>query len=83
MNEREPILVISGLSRRYVKDDVLVEVCIFRLEGESEWSLDAYLEGGDCVAWDNPFPTEHDALAAFFRAMLEFGPSTFVARAHA
>lgn len=79
----EPLLVISGLSGRYLTDGVSVDVCIFRLLDEREWSLDAYLEGGDCVAWTETFRTESGALAEFFGVAANEGASMFLAHAHA
>ena len=40
MNERDPKIVKSGLSRTVKKDGVTVEVSIIRLEHETEWSLE-------------------------------------------
>jgi len=82
-NLDEPLLVISGLSGRDVTDGVSVDVCIFRLQGEREWSLDAYIDGGDCVAWTETFRTDAAALAEFFGVAADEGASVFLSRAHA
>jgi hypothetical protein len=40
MNERDPKIVQSDLSRTVKQDGVTVEVSIIRLERETEWSLE-------------------------------------------
>lgn len=61
MIEREPNLVISGMSRRIVEDGVPFRVEICRLEGESQWTLEVVTEDGTSIVWDDLF--DDDAVA--------------------
>ena len=51
MDQREPNLVRSGLSRMVTNDGVTVEVSIVRLENETEWSLGSgqFVGNLDCL----------------------------------
>ncbi len=46
MNERDPKIITSRLSRIVKQDGVTVEVSIIRLEHETEWSLEVTLVHG-------------------------------------
>ncbi len=49
----DPNLVISGLSREHSQDDGRVQIKIFRLEREEEWTLEVVAEDGNSTVWEN------------------------------
>ena len=78
MIERDPNIVQSGLSRTVKKEGVTVEVSIFRLEHETEWSLEVVNSAGTSIVWDELFATGEDAYAEFERTVAEEGMRTFL-----
>ena len=78
MAQRDPNLVHSGLSRKFTKDGVTVEVSILRLEGEADWTLEVVNEAGTSIVWDDLFPSDNDAYKEFFRTIEEEGMNAFL-----
>jgi len=78
MTEREPNIVTSGLSRRFTRDGVTVEVCIYRLEDEKEWALEVVNSNGTSLVWDDQFPTDDAANSEFLRAVADDGMDQFL-----
>jgi hypothetical protein len=78
MDQREPNLVHSRLSRTVTKDGVTVQVSIVRLENETAWSLEVVNSSGSSIVWDDLFPSDQDALAEFERTVAVEGISTFL-----
>ena len=65
MSKRDPNLVTSGLSGSQSKDGVSVEVNIFRLEDEGQWTLEVVNEKGTSIVWDDQFADDDAAFRAF------------------
>jgi hypothetical protein len=78
MNPREPNLVHSGLSRTVEKDGVTVEVSIYRLEHESQWSLEVVNAAGTSIVWDDLFSSDDEACAEFERTVADEGMWAFL-----
>jgi hypothetical protein len=78
MDQREPNLVYSSLSRMVTKDGVTVEVPIVRLENETKWSLEVVNSSGTSIVWDDLFQSDQDAYAEFERTVAKEGISTFL-----
>lgn len=78
MKERFPNIVHSGLSGVISKDDVTVEVCIYRLESDPSWSLEVVNSAGTSIVWDELFATDEDAFAEFQRTVDEEGMRSFL-----
>ena len=78
MDQREPNLVHSGLSRMVTKDGVTVEVSIVRLENETKWSLEVVNSSGTSIVWDDLFSSNEDAFAEFNRTVAEEGIRAFL-----
>ena len=78
MKERIPNLVRSGLSGIVSKDDITVEVFIYRLESESKWSLEVVNDAGTSIVWDDLFDRDEDAYAEFQRTVEEEGMRAFL-----
>ena len=78
MKERIPNLVHSGLSGIVSKDDITVEVFIYRLESESKWSLEVLNNAGISIVWDDLFDSDDEAYAEFQRTVEEEGMPAFL-----
>ena len=63
LEQSQPNLVTSSLSRRLSQDGIVVEVAIYRLEHETEWQLDFGSAAGTSIVWDDTFPTDTAAYA--------------------
>ena len=77
MEERDPNIVTSGLSRHVTQDGITVELCIYRLEAETEWSLEVVNGAGTCIVWDDTFHSDDAANEEFLRTVSEEGMATF------
>ena len=77
MREPEPELISSSLSRKFTKGKVAVQVNIFRLENETEWTLEVVNSEGTSTVWDIPFKNDADAFAEFERVVVEEGMVAF------
>jgi hypothetical protein len=77
MIDRDPNIVISGLSGDFTKDGVTVEVHIVRLEHEKEWTLEVVNSSGTSIVWDDPFETDEQAYSEFYRTVAEEGMQVF------
>ena len=78
MKERIPNIVDSDLSGIVSKDDITVEVFIYRLENESKWSLEVLNNAGTSIVWDNLFDSDEDAYAEFQQTVEEEGIRAFL-----
>lgn len=78
VQDRDPTIVMSSLSRTVTVVDVTVEVRIFRLEQDQHWLLEVVNELGNSTVWDDMFETDKAALAAFEHALAHEGIETFL-----
>ena len=78
MQDRDPKIVESGLSRSITLHGVTVEVRIYRLESDAQWALEVVNDHGTSSVWDTPFDTDDDAFTAFQLAVEEEGIETFL-----
>ena len=78
MKERIPNLVHSGLSGIVSKDDITVEVFIYRLENEPKWSLEVVNDAGTSIVWDDLYDSDDDAYAEFQQTVEEEGMRAFL-----
>jgi hypothetical protein len=78
MDQREPNLVHSSLSRAVTKDGVTVKVSIVRLEHESQWSLEVVNDAGTSIVWDDLFSSDEEAYAEFQRTLTDEGMRAFL-----
>jgi hypothetical protein len=78
MDQREPNLVHSSLSRMVTKDGVTVEVSIVRLENETRWSMDVVDPSGGSTVWDDQFSSDEEAYEQFERTVAKEGIRTFL-----
>lgn len=78
MPDREPNIITSPLSCAITRDDISVEVHIYRLEHETQWALEVVNIHGTSSVWDDSFDTDEEAFAAFEQAVEEDGMETFL-----
>lgn len=78
MIESDPEIVHSGLSRMITIDAITVDVSIYRLEEDAEWTLEVINDRGTSIAWQETFGTEEDAYQAFQLTVAQEGMQTFL-----
>ena len=78
MKERIPNIVDSDLSGIVSKDDITVEVFIYRLENEPKWSLEVVNDACTSIVWDDLFDRDEDAYAEFQQTVEEEGMRAFL-----
>jgi hypothetical protein len=78
MDQREPNLLYSSLSRMVTKDGVTVEVSIVRLENETRWSMDVVDPSGGSTVWDDQFSSDEEAYEEFELTVAKEGIRTFL-----
>ncbi len=78
MGEREPNLITSSLSRNVTRDGITVELCIYRLETKTEWSLEVVNSAGTSIVWTYQFSSDDAANEEFLRTVAEEGMVTFL-----
>jgi hypothetical protein len=76
--DRDPNIVSSSLSDVVREDGVTVRLEIYRLEHESQWSLEVINDAGTSIVWDVPFDTDEEAHAAFRLTVEEEGMEAFL-----
>ncbi len=80
MQDRDPNIVHSGLSRTVTIDGVTLHVSIYRLEHDAQWTLEVVNDVGTSTVWDSPFDTDAEALEAFELTLDDEGVEAFLDR---
>ncbi len=78
VEERIPNIVTSGLSRHVNKDGITVELCIYRLEEESRWTLEVVNGAGASIVRDDTFSSDDAANEELLKTVAEEGMATFL-----
>lgn len=78
MNDRDPDLINSGLSRTVKADGVTVQVEIYRLDDRPGWTLEVVNEKGTSTVWDDLFDTDEAAYAEFRETVETDGMKAFL-----
>ena len=60
------------------RDGITVKVCIYRLETDTEWSLEVVNAAGTSIVWDELFSSDNAAKEEFLRTVAEDGMATFL-----
>ena len=81
MNQRDPNIVTSGLSRTVQRDGITVEVNIYRLEDEPGWALEVVNAKGTSTVWEELFETDDAANAEFLATVAKEGMAAFLDQA--
>ena len=66
--DEDPVLVESDHSGPFEMNGHTVEVCIFKIEGSTEWTLEVVDQHGTSTVWDDVFATDEDAWLAFMKS---------------
>lgn len=76
--EKDPEILTSRHNGYVTKDNVTVQLCIYRLEN-TKWTLEVVDAEGTSTVWDDEFETDDAAYAEFQKTiaqgMLEFQPT--------
>ena len=75
---RDPNIITSSLSGIVQEAGISVRLGIYRLEQDSQWTLEVVNQAGTSTVWDVQFDTEEEAFAAFRLAVEEEGMEAFV-----
>lgn len=78
MIEERPNLESSSHSQRIMVDGYLFAIEIFRLEGDTTWTLEVVDHEGTSFIWREEFPSDVDALGAAVKALDEEGAIAFM-----
>ena len=70
-------LILSRLSGTMTKDGVTIDICIYRGNAETTWSLEVADEGGVSTVWDISFETEQQAMDELNRTIAAEGMIIF------
>jgi hypothetical protein len=73
-----PVIIYSDHSGRFEHHGHRVEVSIFRLEGESEWSLEVIDQSGNSTVWNQPFASDEAAWTTFLIVIEKEGIEPFI-----
>ena len=82
MQQRDPNIVRSGLSRSVTADGLTVEVEIYRLEDQPGWALEVIDQDGTSTVWEVPFLTDEQAFGAFETALRQEGMAALIGRSN-
>lgn len=74
----DPNLVYSGLSKSISESGHTFRIEIFRLEHEMAWTLEVVDEKGTSTVWEEPFPSDREALDEVYRTLREQGAEVFL-----
>lgn len=71
----------SPLSGEFMRDDVTVDVEIYRTAGTQDpWELAVVSLSSGCTRWQQTFPTEKEAFDAFLAVVNADGMASFVGK---
>lgn len=76
----DPKLIDSPLSRTVTVDGEPLQICIYRLEHQSTWTLEIVDRENTSTVWENEFPSDEAALAEAFEAIKDEGLEAFKMR---
>ena len=74
----EPKLIISNMSQELSSGSRTLNVEIYRLENESEWTLEIEDEFNNSTVWYQTFETESAALVEAKKSILAEGVKSFI-----
>lgn len=73
------VIIHSPLEQRVTRAGISVEVLIYRGEKEAGWILEVVDHLGGSTVWDDPFPTDKEALAEALATIEAEGIGSFAA----
>jgi hypothetical protein len=78
VTDEDPKLVFSPLCRRIKRRRTAIRVHIYRLEQDSDWTLEVEDQEGGCTVWTEPFTTDQAALEEVMKVIEKEGIETFL-----
>jgi hypothetical protein len=79
VNDNDPEIESSPLSRSVTHDDIAVRVEIYRPAGNDDgWSLEVVNDEGTSTVWDDLFATDIEAFAEFQKTLDTEGIQAFL-----
>lgn len=76
--DRDPDLINSKLSRRFLWNGYRLQIEIYRLDDRPGWTLEVVNESGTSIVWDELFDTDRQAHAAFMDTLAREGLEAFL-----
>lgn len=73
----EPDILHSPLERSITRDGITVRVCIYRGAEDDGWILEVEDHEGGSTVWDDPFPSDQQALDEVIRTIEAEGIRVF------
>jgi len=77
MNDEEPNLINSRLSRTVVWNGYRMQLEIYRLDDRPGWTLEVVNEVGTSIVWDDLFDSDNAAEATFRETLKTEGLAAF------
>lgn len=74
----DPEIIVSPLSGEFTSEGITVEVQIYRLATNEEWSLEVVDEDDNSTVWDAVFASDKDAYDAFIEDVRDEGLAAIV-----
>lgn len=78
MIDEEPELIESRLSRTFTWHGYVMQIHIYQLAGDPDWTLEVVNEEGTSIVWDDRFPTDRSAFEAFQKTLDTEGIEAFL-----
>ena len=76
-NIEDKEIIYSDLCQAFTEDGITVEIMIYRLEEDDQWSLSIDDEKGGSTVWDDLFPSDINALHEAMKTIREDGIGSF------
>jgi hypothetical protein len=80
VKDEEPEIIASRLSGPFTQENISVEVLIYRLETDEEWTLEVVDDQGTSTVWSETFETDKVAHEEFLRTVQAEGIITFLSK---
>lgn len=78
MIDEEPELIESRLSRTFTWHGYVMQIHIYQLAGDPDWTLEVVNEEGTSIVWDDRFTTDRSAFEAFQKTLDTEGIEAFL-----
>jgi hypothetical protein len=78
MIDEEPELIESRLGRTFTWHGYVMDIHLYRLAGETDWTLEVVNEEGTSIVWDETFATYRQAFEAFQKTLETEGIEAFL-----
>ena len=80
VKDEDPQIITSRLSGLFTQENIAVDVLIYRLEADEEWTLEVVDDQGTSTVWSETFATDKLAHEQFLRTVEVEGIITFLSK---